>query len=422
MADPLLVQSIRRDAKPLTQAGDYDAIVDAVGDARIVLLGEASHGTSEFYTMRAEITKRLLERKGFRIIAVEGDWPSCYEINRWIKNYTGAAATARGALAGFGRWPEWMWANEEIETFAQWLKAFNGIREGNDRAGIYGFDVYSLWESMEETIRYLRNTNSPELDQAIRAYECFGPYGRDEQAYGAAAAYALGESCEQEVVDLLRDLRMRRMGTNLKDEESLNAVMNTLVAADAERYYRAMIHGGPDSWNIRDTHMTEVMAQLMNAYGDDAKIIVWAHNTHIGDARATDMADEGMVNVGQLARERFGAENVFAIGFGTYEGTVVAGRSWGAQAAAMRVPKAMEGSWEDAMHEAGVASGWLLFRGRESDYGERIGHRAIGVVYQPQYERFGNYVPSTMSARYDAFVFVDRTNALKPVVLEPVLS
>lgn len=419
MADAVLVKDIRRDAKPLSQAGDYEAIMDEIGDARIVLLGEASHGTSEFYTIRAEITKRLVEQKGFRIIAVEGDWPSCYEINRWIKNYTGAAASAREALESFGRWPTWMWANEEVASFAQWLKAFNAGRVGTDLTGFYGFDVYSLWESMEETIRYLRQTNAPELEQAIRAFECFEPYGRDEQSYGAAAAYALGDTCEQEVVDLLRELRMRRMGTAIQEEEALNAVMNTLVAVDAERYYRSMVRGGPDSWNIRDRHMTDVMAKLMDAYGNDAKIVVWAHNTHIGDARATDMADEGMVNVGQLARERFGAENVFAIGFGTYEGKVIAGRSWGAPAVAMRVPKAVEGSWEEAMHEAGITNGWLSLRGKQDVYGERIGHRAIGVVYQPQYERFGNYVPSAMSERYDAFVFVDQTKALQPVILEP---
>ncbi|MFB9328504.1 erythromycin esterase family protein [Paenibacillus aurantiacus] len=422
MADPTLVQSIRRDAMPLHQASDYDAIVDAIGDSRIVLLGEASHGTSEFYTIRAEITKRLIERQGFRIIAIEGDWPSCYEINRWIKNYTGAAGSVRDALSAFGRWPTWMWANEEVEAFAQWLKAFNGKREGDDLVGFYGFDVYSLWESMEETIRYLRKTNSPELDHAIRAFECFEPYGRDEQSYGAAAAYALGESCEQEVIDLLRELRVRRMGEGIRDEEALSAVMNTLVAVDAEHYYRSMVRGGPESWNIRDRHMTEVMARMMDAYGDEAKIVVWAHNTHIGDARATDMADEGMVNVGQLARERFGADNVYAIGFGTYEGTVVAGRSWGAQPAKMRVPKAAEDSWEEAMHEAGVASGWLSFRGKDGEYDQHIGHRAIGVVYHPQYERFGNYVPSSMSARYDAFVFVDQTKALAPVVPEPVFA
>ncbi|CAM4402984.1 erythromycin esterase family protein [Paenibacillus tarimensis] len=416
-----LVQHISADAVRISGPDDLNELVEQAGDASVVLLGEASHGTSEFYTMRAELTKRLIERKGFRIVAVEGDWPACYEVNRYIKGYGQAAESAEQALRAFTRWPTWMWANREIAELTRWLHSFNESRAGMDKAGFYGLDVYSLWESLDEILGYLKRTGSPDLEQARRAFDCFEPYRRDEQTYGVSASFFREDSCEQEVVDLLNRMRAERHQQEEQgDEQALSAEINALVAVNAEQYYKAMVKGGPESWNIRDQHMTETLDILLRQYGGGAKAIVWEHNTHIGDARATDMAAEGMVNVGQLAREAYGMDDVFAIGFGTYEGTVIAGKQWGSPMERVTVPAALKGSWEEAMHNAGAFDKWLMLRGRDDVYGTVIPHRAIGVVYDPRYERYGNYVPSVMSERYDAFIHVERSKALEPLAGIPV--
>lgn len=415
-----LVEQIRKQAIRLDTYDDLDALVDAVGDANIVLLGEASHGTSEFYTLRAELSKRLIERKGFNFIGVEGDWPACYTLNRYIKGYSDAPKNTREALQDFNRWPTWMWANAETAALADWLKAYNDKQPTHQKVGFYGLDMYSLWESMESIIQYLEtNGLQEELEKAKAAFACFEPFSRDEQTYGISAAY-LSEGCEEEVVNLLTALRSERREYAGDEEEVLSAELNALVAVHAEQYYRSMVRGGNDSWNIRDHHMVQALNRLIEFHGSGAKAIVWEHNTHIGDARATDMAAEGMVNVGQLVREQNKSENVYAIGFGTHRGTVVAATSWGAQLQSMPVPPAMKGSWEDLMHRAGDYD-QILFLGAENPhFQEEIGHRAIGVVYHPKYERRGNYVPSRMAQRYDAFIFVDETRALQPLVVEEV--
>lgn len=414
-----ILEEIRRNALPLETHDDLDVLIDAIGDARYVLLGEASHGTSEFYTLRAELSKRLIERKGFTLIAVEGDWPSCYRLNRYIKKYPTADATARDAMQDFKRWPTWMWANEEIISLMDWLKDYNAKHpnQTDKKIGFYGLDVYSLWESMEEIIKYLEKTDSPELHTAKQAFACFEPFGRNEQQYAVSASF-FSEDCEAEVIQLLLDLQKKRFTQTDDPEEALSTKINALVAVNAERYYRAMVRSGSESWNVRDEHMVEALNRLVDFHGPDTKVIIWEHNTHIGDARATDMAADGMVNVGQLLREQAGTD-VYAIGFGTHRGTVIAGKEWGAPMEAMQVPPAIPGSWEDLMHRAGSFDK-ILFLGAENPYfQEVVGHRAIGVVYYPQYER-GNYVPSNMAQRYDAFLYVDQTRALRPIVVEEV--
>ncbi|MBL0385996.1 erythromycin esterase family protein [Tumebacillus sp. ITR2] len=414
-----IVEEIRNHSLRLDSHDDLDELVDAIGDAQIVMLGEASHGTSEFYSLRMELSKRLIERKGFNFIGVEGDWPSCYSLNQYVKNTSGAPGSVREAVGAFNRWPTWMWANQEVMELGKWMRGFNANRDESKRVGFYGLDMYSLWESMEEVLKYLEETNSPELFKAKRAFACFEPYSREGQTYGMAAAY-LHETCEEEVVKLLTSLQERRFNGRVESEAELSAELNAMVAVNAERYYRSMVRGGNDSWNIRDTHMVEALNQLMRFHGTGAKAIIWEHNTHIGDARATDMASEGMVNVGQLVREQYGRENCYAIGFGTHRGTVIAAREWGAPLQVMPVPKAIHNSWEDLMHRAG-AHNQILFLGPENPlFQTTVGHRAIGVVYYPEYER-GNYVPSNMAERYDAFVYVDETKALRPVVVEEVV-
>jgi erythromycin esterase-like protein len=415
MSTQELIDEIRNHAIRLETHDDLDVLIDAIGDAKYVLLGEASHGTSEFYTLRAELSKRLIARKGFNFIAVEGDWPSCYRLNRYIKQYPGSDTTARDAMGDFERWPTWMWANEEIESLMDWMKAHNANKTDEDKVGFYGIDVYSLWESMDEIITYLEKTNSPELETAKRAFSCFEPFHRNEQQYAVSASF-FSESCEEEVVKLLSALQDKRYLQTDDREATLSTELNALVAVNAERYYRAMVRSGSASWNVRDEHMVEALNQLMDFHGSDAKVIIWEHNTHIGDARATDMAAEGMVNVGQLLREQAGNE-AYAIGFGTHRGTVIAGSSWGAPMQVMKVPSAQRDSWEDVMHRAGSYDK-ILFLGAENPYlQDIIGHRAIGVVYDPQNE-YGNYVPSNLAKRYDAFVYVDETHALRPVGME----
>ncbi|MBP1966803.1 erythromycin esterase family protein [Paenibacillus aceris] len=416
-----IVEQIKQQAVPLTTPQDLDALLEAIGDKKYVLLGEATHGTSEFYTLRTELTRKLIETKGFSFIAVEGDWPSCYEVNRYVKQYKDAKPNTREVLEGFNRWPTWMWANEEVGALVDWLKQHNADKPIEQRVGFYGLDVYSLWESLDEIERYLQEKGTPEqLALARSAFECFDSYDKEGQNYGVSAAF-YGESCKDEVVKLLKELHAKRVRYDEDSEAALSAELNALVAVNAEDYYRTMVRHDAESWNIRDRHMTEALRRLAQHHGPDAKVIVWEHNTHIGDARATDMQADGMVNVGQLVREAHGEADVFAIGFGTYRGTVIAAKAWGEPVATMQVPAAQPGSWEELMHRAGAHDQILLLRKEDPVLGhEVLGHRAIGVVYRPAYER-GNYVPSVMARRYDAFVHVDESHALRPLTIEKVL-
>ncbi|KEO84625.1 protein-L-isoaspartate O-methyltransferase [Tumebacillus flagellatus] len=414
-----LVRQIRNTSIRMDSTDDLDVLVEAVGDAQIVLLGEASHGTSEFYTLRMELSKKLIERKGFQFIGVEGDWPSCCSLNSYVKHMADAPESVRDALGAFNRWPTWMWANREVMELGEWLRGYNANRSEQERVGFYGLDMYSLWESLDEVVKFLEETNAPELFKAKRAFACFEPYSREGQTYGMAAAF-LNETCEEEVVKLLTSLQERRFQGRPQSEAELSAELNAMVAVNAERYYRTMMRGGSDSWNVRDTHMVDALEHLMRFHGRGAKAILWEHNTHIGDARATDMAMDGMLNVGQLVRERYGRETCYAIGFGTHRGTVIAAREWGAAIQEMPVPEAIHNSWEDLMHRAGAYNQILMLGPRNPHFQTTVGHRAIGVVYHPEYER-GNYVPSKMSERYDAFVFVDETKALQPLAVEKVL-
>jgi len=423
-ASAALVKEARSLACPLRTPADLKPLLERIGNARVVLLGESSHGTHEFYTWRTAITRRLIEEKGFNFVAVEGDWPDCYRVNRYVKGQADAGADAREVLESFDRWPTWMWANEDIVELAEWLRRHNDGLEADRKVGFFGLDVYSLWESLYAVLGHLRKADPSALPTAREAFRCFQPFGEDVQAYARATAM-VPTSCEDEVIDLLGELRRRE--PRYRDdgrEEHFAAEQNALVVKGAEAYYRAMVRSGPESWNIRDRHMTETLDRLMAHQGPHAKAIVWEHNTHIGDARATDMADDGMVNVGQLVRERHAAEGVVLVGFGSYRGTAIAGDEWEAPMEQMPVPPAREGSWEDILHRAGASDKLLLLddvRDDEAFLGER-GHRAIGVVYHPERERYGNYVPTVLPRRYDAFCYIDETRALRPLRLRPDLE
>ncbi|MGD6801183.1 erythromycin esterase family protein [Rossellomorea aquimaris] len=414
-----VIQSIREHSKAYKSEQDLDKVIQEIGDSRIVLLGEASHGTSEYYKIRTELSKRLIEEKGFNIIAVEGDWPASQNVNKYIKG-NDKTANPWDVLQSFKRWPTWMWANEEVVELISWLKEHNAKTASKQKAGFYGIDVYSLWESMEEVIRYLEKTNSPDLEKAKKAFSCFEPFNKEPQEYAVSAGY-LGEDCTEEIVGLLSTIRANKKDFAGSHEQELNLEVNAMVAANAEHYYRAMVTNDEQSWNIRDEHMVEALNAVMKFYGEEAKVIVWEHNTHVGDARATDMMEAGMTNVGQIVREQNPKEDVYIVGFGTHRGTVIASEEWGVNFEKMEVPPARRGSWEDAMHQAGNYNQLLFFNDDNRKlFHSPLGHRAIGVVYRPQYEQYGNYVPSIMSERYDAFIYIDETNALEPLELSDV--
>jgi erythromycin esterase-like protein len=412
---------LRRKGLPWQGRESMDALLSKLAHARVVMLGEASHGTHEYYAWRAAISRALVEDYGFRFIAVEGDWPDMYRLNRYVKQYAEAGDSILEVLRGIQRWPTWMWANWETAAFAEWLKSHNKGMPADRRVGFYGLDVYSLWESLDAIQQYLGTADPAAAHLAEEALACFEPYRTDEGMGYARAIRDMPEGCTDEVVQLLSGLRARMASYNSDHEHVFSVEQHALVAVHAERYYRAMVKGGPHSWNIRDRHMSDTLDRLLRFHGDDAKAIVWAHNTHIGDARATDMAAEGMYNIGELARVSYGDHAVALVGFGSFEGSVVAARSWGAGMQVMPVPQAMRGSWEYLNRMAGAHHRLLFAEDLMEDIflEHMLGHRAIGVVYHPSREQYGNYVPSTIPLRYDAFIYLDSTRALHPLHIEP---
>ncbi|RBI62212.1 erythromycin esterase family protein [halophilic archaeon] len=397
------------------RSAELDRLVEAVGDSQYVLLGEASHGTSEFYRWRAQLTAHLVAECGFSFVAVEGDWTDCYDVNRYVRGASDADH-AVDVLAGFDRWPTWMWANWEVAEFVEWLRAYND--ENDADAGFYGLDVYSLFESMRAVLDYLERERPEALDAARDAVQCFEPYGEDAREYGRSTGM-VPDTCEDEVVDLLAELgRLSDLdGGDDAPDARFNAEQNALVAKNAEEYYRTMVRSSSESWNVRDEHMVETLDRLVDHRGPDAKAVVWAHNTHVGDARATDMTDRGRVNVGQLVRERHPGE-VSVVGFGTHRGSVVAADSWGADRERMRLPPAREGSVGDVFHRGAGADALLFTEDVADAFADPRGHRAVGVVYHPDRE-LGNYVPTVLPERYDAVVHVEETTALHPLPTEP---
>lgn len=394
---------------PLHTEDDFDKLIHFIKDKRVVMLGEASHGTEEFYSYRRKISQRLIEDYGFKFIAVEGDWPDAYRVNRYVRY--GEGRSAKDVLLQNKRWPTWMWANEQVVKLAEWLR-------GRD-VGFYGLDVYSLFDSIYAVIDFLE-THYPEIaNEAAKRYSCFEPYEGDEISY-AKALLLDPEGCEKEVLLNLQEiLKLRLEDVKKKDgEELFSAQQNAWIIANAETYYRAMIKADDNSWNVRDNHMMVTLDQLLERHGEAAKGIVWAHNTHIGDYRATDMRESGHINIGGLARQAYGDDNVALVGFGTYEGEVVAGSAWGSEEKILQVPPAKPGSYEDHFHQVVLKHGAkqfyiLMEEKEETPLAQQLGHRAIGVVYDPRYESRSNYVPTELSKRYDAFMFLNRTSALR---------
>jgi erythromycin esterase-like protein len=402
-------------ARPWGQPEDIDALLNRIGDAHYVLLGEATHGTHEYYLWRSRISQRLIAEKGFSFIAVEGDWPDCFQLNRYCKSYEDAGSSAEAVLRDFKRWPTWMWANQEIMELAEWLRTYNSNRQLLERVGFYGLDIYSLWESMERVVQYLRNIDPQAAEEVEETYACFSPYGGDVNSYAHSAAF-IPTACEPAVVKALQ--LVRQVAPLYADdyEAGFDAEQNARIVVNAERYYRTMVRADAASWNIRDSHMAETISDLMQHYGPNAKGIIWAHNTHVGDARYTNMIDSGMINIGQLIREEHTENDTVLIGFGSYEGSLIAGRYWDEPMEIMDAPPARNGTWEALMHHAQPHDKLIISDEvtTHEAFWQIKDQRAIGTVYNPQREQ-SNYVPTLLPQRYDAFIYLDKTTALKPL-------
>ena len=390
---------------------------DRWADRRVVLLGEASHGTSEFYRARAAITRHLVANHGFRIVAVEADWPDAAAVNRFVGHH----AAREFEEPAFTRFPTWMWRNTVVEGFADWLRGYNDGLPATRRAGFYGLDIYNMSGSIAAVLEYLDAHDREAAAIARERYGCLTPWQSDPATYGRAVLSRGFEDCEAEVVAQLRDLFNRRLGKEESDDAGfLDATQNARLVRSAERYYRVMYHGGAEAWNLRDSHMFETLEHLLDAQGPHAKAVVWAHNSHIGDARATEMGRaRGEHNIGQLCRQRFG-DDAALIGMGTHTGTVAAATDWGGDMEVKRIRPSREDSYERLCHGTGQAR-FLLDLSRDAALRERLEderlQRFIGVIYRPDTERHSHYARSCLPQQYDGWLWFDETHAVAP--LEP---
>jgi erythromycin esterase-like protein len=421
-----LVDFVSEAAEPLVGSpNDFDSLIDLIGDARFVLIGEASHGTHEFYRIRAQMSKMLIAQRGFNAVAVEADWPDAYRINRFVRG-AGNDLDSVEALSGFQRFPQWMWRNADVLDFVGWLREHNDEQAFEDRkCGFYGLDLYSLHASIESVLVYLSKVDPEAAKQARHHYSCFEHFGKDITTYGYAAGFRMTPSCEEAVVKNLVDLRRNAMDYLQRDgqiaaDAYFCAEQNALVVRNAEEYYRNMFRREVSSWNLRDTHMMESLVRLGNHLSNTdspAKVIVWAHNSHLGDARATQMGERGELNVGQLARERFGKE-VVSIGFTTYDGTVTAASDWDGPTERKNVRPGHPESYEALFHDVDVPNFFLNLR-HDVELAahlrsERL-ERAIGVIYRPDTELISHYFHARLPDQFDAVLHYDHTRAVEPL-------
>lgn len=412
---------IARAAQPLSFLDDdeYDSLLAEIGDARLVLIGEASHGTHDFYRERARITQRLIRERGFSGVAVEGDWPDSYRVHRFVTGQFENSAQPVDALAGFRRFPAWMWRNMDVLAFVDWLRKHNVTN--NATIGFFGLDLYSLYTSAQEVLHFLDQHDPAAAARARFRYGCFDQYGEDSQAYGYAAGFEMSESCEQAVIDQLVELQRSGSALAATDgassrDELFSAIENAQLVYDAERYYRTMFSGRVSSWNLRDRHMAETLDRLLKHLGPSSKLVVWAHNSHLGDARATAMGNMGELNLGQLVRQRYG-DQAFLLGFTTYSGDVTAASDWGQPAERKIVRRALATSIEALLHSSGLGDFMLPLRdkGVHDALAHPLLERAIGVIYRPQSERVSHYFEALVAEQFDAIIHIDRTRALIPL-------
>lgn len=418
------------DVTPLEADGSLDHLAATLATKRLVALGESSHGPADFYRLRRELSIRLIRDHGFSGVVAEADWPDALAITRFVRGQV--QGSADDALSRFQRFPTWMWRNKEIRALAGWLRSFN---RGDGKAGFYGMDLYSLHASMREVIAYLERTNPEAAVRAKERYGCFDRFGEDAQSYGRATADS-EDSCEEAAVEQLLALQRRRAASLTQEgsstegtsgaisgalaEEAFYAEQNARLVKSAEAYYRAMYQGRVSSWNLRDTHMADTVDALLDhlaRHDRSPRLILWAHNSHLGDARATDMGRQGELNVGQLLRQRH-PDDTALVGFTTYRGTVTAAHDWDDFAQRMNVRPGLPGSVEELLHGVGLPSFWLA-TGHPALDAERL-ERFIGVIYRPVTERRSHYFRARLSGQFDVVVHVDESQALEPLAAEPL--
>lgn len=418
-----LIEQLTHCAQPLTGSDeDFYGALRLAADKRFVLIGEATHGTHEFYRIRAELTKRLIREHGFRAVVIEGDWPDAYRLNRFARAQSSESADE--ALMGFRRFPQWMWRNADMLDFVGWLRTWNDHAAAERVVGLYGMDLYSLHASIEAVVTYLRAIDPEAAMRAARRYACFDRYGPEPQEYGFATAVERQPSCESAVVQQLVELRANASALLQLDRQGAAddlffADQNAKVVVEAERYYRTMYRGSVESWNVRDRHMTrtiDAVARHLEGLVPGARLVVWAHNSHLGDASATDMGRQGEYNVGQLMRESHG-DDVLSIGFTTYDGTVAAASDWGKPVQRMRVRPALPNSYEALFHATGLRRFFLDLRHHSvsAALAEPRLERAIGVIYRRETERMSHYFGASIASQFDALFHYDRTRAVEPL-------
>lgn len=417
-------ESIVKLAHPISNERDYEPLLRSIGHRQLVLIGEASHGTQEFYQVRADLTKWLIEHKGFRSVAVEADWPDALRVHRYALG-TSKDRDADEALCDFKRFPQWMWRNTVVLEFVEWLRQFNTAHP-KWQAGFYGMDLYGLHASIAGVLRYLDKVDPAAAKRARQRYACFDHFG-DPQQYGYAAGVGIAEPCEDAAVDQLMEIRRHANEIIKRDApgrsgdraetELFYAEQNARLIANAERYYRSIFRGRASSWNLRDEHMAGTIQSLMTHLDSgETKIVVWAHNSHLGDARATEMSERGEWNVGQLVRQKF-RDDAFLIGFSTDHGTVTAASDWDLPAERKRVRPALEDSYENLFHQVGIAQFWLDLHDQSTIAAlpKSLLQRAIGVIYRPETERWSHYFHSRLASQFDAVIHLDQTRALDPL-------
>lgn len=411
---------INRAAIPLTYgAEDYDPLLDWIGSRELVLLGEASHGTHDFYHARAVITRRLITEKGFNSIAIEADWPDAHRVHRFVTG-RGGDSNSREALADFQRFPAWMWRNMDVLAFLHWLRGHNAVRSRTEQVGFYGLDLYSLNASIRAALRHLDKVDINGAQRARSRYSCFDHFGEDVQTDGYATSFGLNKSSADEVIAQLVEMSRRRAEQASRDrrkspEGTLIAEHGERLAQNAGDYYRTMFAGHTEAWNMRDRHMGDTLEWICRQLKPDAKVVVWTHNAHVGDARATESSRHGRVNLGQLVREQHG-DNAYLLGFTSHSGEVTAASEWDGAAERKIVRPAIEGSYEALFHQTRLPAFLLPFH---DDLVRRILERpmlerAIGVVYKPESERVSHYYQCTLPRQFDAVIHLDRTQALIP--------
>ena len=409
-----IISQLSKIAVPLNDSNDLEEIIEAAGERELVLLGEASHGTYEYYFWRAEITKRLIKEKKFRFIAVEGDWIAIYRLNRYVKTLDGSLASADEVLQTFNRWPEWMWCNDPVLELAEWLREHNASLPPDERVGFFGIDLYGHWDALNDLLDYFNHHLSEQADLIRERLDCFLQYEDNELQY-ALEVDSDDESCSdmiQQIVDML--YQQQKNLHSIDRRKFFKAVQNTLVVRNAENFYRLAAHNSTASWNCRVDHMWETVKRLKSYYGEDSKGIVWAHNTHVGDSRATAMRAIGKYNIGELSREELGEEAVFILGFGSYRGRVNAANQWGDPMMRMKVPKAKKRTLDYYLGQVPYGQFYILLqpeRREGSVLSEPLGHRAIGIAYNRHYDS-ETYLATLAAFRYDAILFINETTAL----------